>query len=70
VKKPSSHPAKLCESPSMAFTPLPELKFTPDFPPMMRKFLSGAQMEAISYAFQKHQELLPNGHRAGFFIGE
>jgi len=54
----------------MAFTPLPELKFTPDFPPMMRKFLSGAQMEAISYAFQKHQELLPNGHRAGFFIGE
>jgi len=53
----------------MAFTPLPEWNFTPDFPPMMRRFLSEAQMEAISYAFQKHQQLFLNGHRAGFFIG-
>ncbi|OWF49684.1 Protein strawberry notch [Mizuhopecten yessoensis] len=32
--------------------------------------LSSLQLEGILYACQRHQTLLPNGQRAGFFIGD
>lgn len=32
--------------------------------------LSSLQLEAISYACQTHDSRLPNGSRAGFFIGD
>lgn len=32
--------------------------------------LSGAQLEGCAYAIQRHLSFLPNGQRAGFFIGD
>ena len=32
--------------------------------------LSKLQLEGVSYACQKHCELLPDGSRAGFMIGD
>lgn len=32
--------------------------------------LSNLQLEGVLYACTKHQEILPNGERAGFFIGD
>lgn len=32
--------------------------------------LSGLQLESITYACQRHEQLLPDGSRAGFFIGD
>lgn len=32
--------------------------------------LSRLQLEGVRYACRKHQEVLPSGQRAGFFIGD
>ena len=32
--------------------------------------LSQLQLEGVLYGCQKHLELLPNSHRAGFFLGD
>jgi hypothetical protein len=32
--------------------------------------LSALQLEAIVYACQRHEQFLPDGNRAGFFIGD
>ena len=32
--------------------------------------LSRVQLEAVVYALQQHERMLPSGHRAGFFIGD
>ena len=33
-------------------------------------YLSALQLEAVIYACQQHEHLLPDGKRAGFLIGE
>jgi len=32
--------------------------------------LSAIQLETVMYAGQRHGQLLPNGQRAGYFIGD
>ena len=32
--------------------------------------LSGLQLESITYACQRHEQLLPNNTRSAFFIGD
>lgn len=32
--------------------------------------LSSLQLESITYCLQRHQQVLPSGERAGFFIGD
>lgn len=34
------------------------------------KGLSALQLEAVVYACQRHEQRLPDGSRAGFFIGD
>lgn len=35
-----------------------------------RECLSSLQLEAISYACQRHEQFLPSNQRCGFFIGD
>ena len=66
------HPGKLVQSSAMAAVEPP----VPTYSPLLNNnlinngLLSIAQLESIVYAGQAHSELLPNGSRKGFFIGD
>jgi len=66
------HPGKLVQSASMAGTPPPAASYQPNIPKNIIETgkLSDAQLEAIIYAGQAHQEHLDTGERKGFFIGD
>lgn len=67
-----THPGKLVQSAAMASVEPP----TPAYiPTLSRKLIergafSDAQLEAIVYAGQAHQQTLPDGTRKGYFIGD
>ncbi|HNW87260.1 MAG TPA: strawberry notch family protein [Candidatus Limiplasma sp.] len=69
VKK---HPANLVESAAMAAVKAPKATYIPDLPVELIKNggLSGAQLENIVYAGQAHTQILPDGTRKGYFIGD
>ena len=66
------HPGKLVQSAAMSAVEPP----SPNYAPVLHNnliqdgLLSIAQIEALVYAGQAHSELLPNGSRKGFFIGD
>ncbi|MDI6854804.1 MAG: strawberry notch family protein [Deltaproteobacteria bacterium] len=66
------HPAHLMESAAMAAAVPPAPAYQPHLPKELveKGLLSDAQMEAVVYAGQAHQETLPDGSRRGFFIGD
>ncbi len=66
------HPAHLMESAAMAAAVPPLPAYQPKLPKELveKGLLSDAQMEAVVYAGQAHQETLPDGSRRGFFIGD
>lgn len=66
------HPADLIESAAMAAVSLPNISYQPRIPKQTvdKGLLSEVQLEAIAAAGQAHQDLLPNGERRGFFIGD
>jgi hypothetical protein len=67
-----SHPSKLVQSAAMASVEPPLPTYSPHLPPEVINdgLLSLAQLEAVVYAGQAHNEILPNGSRKGFFIGD
>jgi predicted RNA methylase len=66
------HPGALVQSAAMASVLPPEPTYTPNLPKevITKGLLSLVQLEAVVYAGQAHGELLPNGKRRGFFIGD
>lgn len=66
------HPAKLVESAAMASVELPDPTYTPALPASIAKngVLSDAQLETVVYAGQAHEQVLPDGKRKGFFLGD
>lgn len=66
------HPGQLVESAAMAAVESVDVTYTPNLPvaTIAEGKLSSAQIEPIIYAGQAHQELLPNGERRGYFIGD
>ena len=65
------HPATLVESAAMAAVPMPKATYTPTLPAeVVRNNLSDAQMVTVTYAGQAHEQMLPDGSRRGFFIGD
>ena len=66
------HPGKLVQSAAMAAVEPPAPTYTPNLPKEVIEggLLSDAQLEAIVYAGQAHAQMLPNGQRRGFFIGD
>jgi len=67
-----AHPGKLVQSAAMSAVEPPSPSYSPSLPPRVVRqgLLSIAQLESIIYAGQAHSELLPNGSRKGFFIGD
>jgi predicted RNA methylase len=72
IKGAKKHPAKLVESAAMAAVDPPDVTYTPNLPQNIidRGYPSTAQLENIVYAGQAHSQILPNGTRKGYFIGD
>ena len=72
VKGAKRHPAVLVESSAMSAVSSPELHYVPKLDQKLIDdgALSDAQLENISYAGQAHEQVLKNGARKGYFIGD
>ena len=72
VKGAKKHPAVLVESSAMSAVSSPELHYVPKLDQKLIDdgALSDAQLENISYAGQAHEQVLKNGARKGYFIGD
>ena len=75
------HPDPIVETTSLSFAELPKIKHT--FSAPLKRIheptsaanpyggsLSKAQLETVAYAAMRHELRLPNGNRAGFFLGD
>ena len=67
----SAHPDPVVETASLAAVEPPDITYTLHLDDLIKKkLLSGLQLESIVYACQRHEQLLPDDTRAGFFIGD
>jgi P-loop containing NTP hydrolase pore-1/C-terminal domain on Strawberry notch homologue len=66
------HPAVIVESASMAAVTPPDITYKPHLAPKIisEGLLSAIQLERVIYAGQRHEQRLPDGSRAGFFVGD
>ncbi|HHX28361.1 MAG TPA: hypothetical protein GX716_05035, partial [Firmicutes bacterium] len=72
VEGAKEHPSALAESAAMAAVVPIDPTYTPDLPKSLieKGELSIAQLEPIVYAGQSHEQMLPDGKRRGYFIGD
>jgi len=66
------HPAVIVESASMAAVTPPDITYRPHLATeiVSEGRLSDIQLERVIYAGQRHEQRLPAGARAGFFVGD
>ncbi|XP_040179845.1 protein strawberry notch homolog 2 isoform X1 [Rana temporaria] len=66
------HPDRVVETSTLSSVPPPDVTYTLSLPCSIidRGLLSALQLEAIVYACQQHEVILPSGQRAGFLIGD
>ncbi len=65
------HPDAVVETASLAAVEPPDVTYELHLDDQIEDgTLSGLQLESIVYACQRHEQLLPDGCRAGFFIGD
>ncbi|XP_031293913.2 protein strawberry notch homolog 2 isoform X2 [Camelus dromedarius] len=64
------HPDRVVETSTLSSVPPPDITYTLALPTSDSGALSALQLEAITYACQQHEVLLPGGQRAGFLIGD
>lgn len=64
------HPDRVVETSTLSSVPPPDITYTLALPASDSGVLSALQLEAITYACQQHEVLLPGGQRAGFLIGD
>lgn len=66
------HPADVVEAASMAAVEPPEVTYRSSLPAevLQQGRLSDLQYESVLYAGQRHEQTLPDGARAGYFIGD
>ncbi|KAM5239183.1 protein strawberry notch homolog 2 [Ctenodactylus gundi] len=64
------HPDRVVETSTLSSVPPPDITYTLALPTLDNGALSALQLEAITYACQQHEVLLPSGQRAGFLIGD
>ena len=72
IKGAKSHPAVLVAASAMAAVASPEITYTPKISQDVidKGLISDVQLENISYAGQAHEQMLDNGSRKGYFIGD
>ena len=68
----SPHPDPVVETSSLASVDPPDITYQPNAKASLvdNQRLSALQLEAVLYACQRHEQRLPDGSRAGFFIGD
>ncbi|XP_062040922.1 protein strawberry notch homolog 2 isoform X1 [Lepus europaeus] len=64
------HPDRVVETSTLSSVPPPDVTYSLALPASDNGALSALQLEAITYACQQHEVLLPSGQRAGFLIGD
>lgn len=66
------HPDPVVETSSLSSVQPPDVWYNLSIPEEVidRGLLSALQLEAITYACQQHETILPDGTRAGFLIGD
>ncbi|KAM7537401.1 hypothetical protein Aperf_G00000065186 [Anoplocephala perfoliata] len=66
------HPHSVVESSTLSAVNPPEIRYTLNLPWEIIESgaISSVQLEAVVYACQRHESILPNKQRAGFLIGE
>lgn len=64
------HPDRVVETSTLSSVPPPDITYSLALPISDNGTLSALQLEAITYACQQHEVLLPSGQRAGFLIGD
>lgn len=66
------HPGDMAQSAAMAAVEPPAPTYTPNLPKEVidKGLLSLPQLEVVVYAGQAHEQVLPDGQRRGFFIGD
>ena len=71
IKGAKKHPTLLDESAALGDTDPPPPTYKPTLPQSMidEGKASDAQLEAVVYAGQAHEQMLPSGQRRGFFAG-
>uniref|UniRef100_G1NZT1 Protein strawberry notch homolog 2 n=1 Tax=Myotis lucifugus TaxID=59463 RepID=G1NZT1_MYOLU len=70
AKVGKQHPDRVVETSTLSSVPPPDITYTLALPTSDSGVLSALQLEAITYACQQHEVLLPSGQRAGFLIGD
>ncbi|TKC40816.1 hypothetical protein EI555_007841 [Monodon monoceros] len=64
------HPDRVVETSTLSSVPPPDITYALALASSDSGALSALQLEAITYACQQHEVLLPGGQRAGFLIGD
>lgn len=72
VEGAKQHPAKVSESAAMSAIEAPAITYKPTLPQKIITdgVVSDVQLESISRAGQSHSQMLPNGTRRGYFMGD
>lgn len=72
VEGAKPHPAKVSESAAMSAIEAPPITYKPSLPQKIITdgVVSDVQLESISRAGQSHAQMLPNGTRRGYFVGD
>ncbi|XP_001357365.4 protein strawberry notch homolog 1 [Drosophila pseudoobscura] len=72
LKHGVAHPDAVVETATLSSVELPDITYDLSLPPhfQISGSLSALQLEAVFYACQAHERILPSGERAGFLLGD
>lgn len=65
-----AHPDPVVETATLSSVELPDITYQLSLPAKTTASLSALQLEAVVYACQAHDQILPSGERAGFLLGD
>ncbi|XP_020810119.1 protein strawberry notch homolog 1 isoform X2 [Drosophila serrata] len=65
-----AHPDPVVETATLSSVELPDITYELSLPARTTSCLSALQLEAVVYACQAHEQILPSGERAGFLLGD
>ncbi|XP_017060645.2 protein strawberry notch isoform X1 [Drosophila ficusphila] len=70
LKYGRAHPDPVVETATLSSVELPDITYELALPSKTKDCLSALQLEAVIYACQAHEQILPSGERAGFLLGD
>ncbi|XP_017068055.2 protein strawberry notch homolog 1 [Drosophila eugracilis] len=70
LKFGKAHPDPVVETATLSSVELPDITYQLSLPSKTMDCLSALQLEAVVYACQAHEQILPSGDRAGFLLGD